>query len=118
MRVLYFVSYLWIFGAILGGMMALDQGISEFGSISCLDGTGILSDYTIANISIPYPNTQKIECLTDMVTWNFPFFQGDWAAIRTFFLYPISLIATLMIIVSLGPILISLVTAIRNLFRI
>ncbi len=61
------------------------------------------------------PGNSWVKGISDILLWNYPVFAGEWGYFRTFLLYPLSFITTVMLITTLSSLGLNFIRSIRGL---
>ena len=119
-RFFIWISYLFIGFSFIFGMSSLDPttGIGTTSALEDVMEFNLLNAKEVLGFSYYLPNVSFFEGLFDLLLWNYPVFEGEWGYIRTFALFPLSLITSLIIVIHITPILLNAISTARDFFRI
>lgn len=119
-RFFIWISYLFIGFAFIFGMSSLDPatGIGTTSGLEDVMEFQIFHAREVLGFSYPMLNPTFFSGLYDLLFWNYPVFEGEWGYIRTFALYPLSLIASMIVVIHITPVILNAVSTARDMFRI
>ena len=122
LRFLFWLSWMWLGLSLLFGFTTTTAtGYLDPNSNPQLQDVFLLSEFRMFqlpfDLRIPVPTFSFFTSLVTLLTWDYGIFNGYWNLFRLFVLMPISFGTTLLIMTTLGPVIISLLSAIGNFFR-
>ncbi len=118
-RFFIWLAYIFVGFSFIFGLASLDpnSGIGTNSDLEAVMEFNLLRAREVLGFDYYLPNPSFFSGLADLLLWDYPVFEGNWGYIRTFFLYPLSLIASLIIVITITPVILSAISTVRNLFR-
>ena len=119
-RFFIWIAYLFIGFSFLFGMSSLDPttGIGTSSSLDDVMEFNLLRAKEVLGFHYYLPNLSFFAGLADLLFWNYPVFEGEWGYIRTFALFPLSLVASLIVVIHITPVILNAASTVRDFFRL